>query len=87
LATVGIIRSDGYATTGTQSISRNGAMQFDAPILSSYQLASDCTGKSTGPDRTEIARIIVVDSNGFFLLCELAGSAVYGVGRRIGRLQ
>jgi hypothetical protein len=85
LAGVGIIHFDGYATIGTQSISRNGTFQFDAPINGTYEIASDCTGKFLAPDGTEIARVIVVDEGkGFYIMSETAGNAVYGVGRRIG---
>lgn len=85
LAGLGILHFDGYSAVGTQSISRNGTFQFDAPINGTYQIASDCTGKFLAPDGTEIARVIVVDEGkGFYIMSETAGNAVYGVGRRIG---
>jgi hypothetical protein len=85
LAAVGIIHFDGYATIGSQSISRNGVIQHDLPIAGTYEVAADCTGKFYMPDGTEIARVVVVDDgNEFLMLSESAGNSVYGVARRIG---
>ena len=84
LAAVGIIHFDGYATVGSQSISRNGVIQDDLPITGTYQVDADCTGKFYTPDGTEVARVVVVeDGNEFMILSESAGNTVYGVGRRI----
>lgn len=85
IAAIGTLHFDGYAVTGSQSISRNGVMQFDTPIIGKYDVNADCTGKLLAPDGiTEIGRVVVVDhGDGFIILSESAGNAVYGVGRRI----
>jgi hypothetical protein len=85
LAAVGILHFDGYSALGSQSISRNGSFQYDLPIVGTYEVAADCTGKFFAADGTEIARVVVVDEGKeFFVLSEAAGNAVYGMGRRIG---
>ena len=86
LAALGSLRFDGAGSvTGSQSISRNGAFQFDVPVIGLYVINADCTGKFLGPDGvTEIARVVVTDrGNGIYIFSESAGNAVYGVGRRI----
>ena len=87
LAALGILQFDGKGNvSGSQSISRNGAFQFDIVILPApYIVNEDCTGKFVAPDgTTEIARIVVTDRGaGLYLFSESAGNAVYGVGRKI----
>ena len=86
LAALGSLTFDGAGiVTGSQSISRNGAFQFDVPIIGLYVVNADCTGKFLGPDGvTEIARVVVTDrGNGIYTFSETAGNAVYGVARRI----
>ena len=87
LAALGSLTFDGKGTvTGNQSVSRNGAFTFDVPIAGPYVLNEDCTGKLLAPDGvTEVARVVVTDrGNGFYIMSESAGNAVYGVGRKIG---
>jgi hypothetical protein len=88
LAALGILKFDGKGSvSGSQSISRNGAFQFDIVIAPApYIVNEDCTGKFVAPDGiTEIARIVVTDRGaGLYLFSESAGNAVYGVGRKIG---
>ena len=87
LAALGILKFDGSGSvSGSQSISRNGAFQFDIVISPApYIVNEDCTGKFVAPDGiTEIARIVVTDRGaGLYLFSESAGNAVYGVGRKI----
>ena len=88
LAALGILKFDGNGSvSGSQSISRNGAFQFDIVISPApYIVNEDCTGKFVAPDGiTEIARIVVTGrGTGLYLFSESAGNAVYGVGRKIG---
>lgn len=87
LAALGSLTFDGKGNLiGSQSISRNGAFTFDVPINGPYLVNEDCTGKFLAPDGvTEVARVVVTDrGNGFYIMSESAGNAVYGVGRRIG---
>jgi hypothetical protein len=88
LAALGILQFDGKGSvSGSQSVSRNGAFQFDIIIAPApYIVNEDCTGKFVAPDGiTEIARIVVTDRGaGLYLFSESAGNAVYGVGRKIG---
>ena len=89
LAALGSLTFDGAGTvSGSQSISRNGAFQFDVPVTGLYIVNADCTGKFLAPDGvTEIARIVITDrGNGFYSFSESAGNAVYGVARRISAL-
>ena len=84
---MGILQFDGKGSvSGSQSISRNGAFQFDIAIgPAPYIVNDDCTGKFVAPDgTTEIARIVVTDGgNGIYIFSESSGNAVYGVGRKI----
>src|SRR6202790_586738 len=88
LAALGILQFDGKGSvSGSQSISRNGVLQFDSVISPApYIVNEDCTGKLVAPDgTTEIARIVVTDRGaGLYLFSESAGNAVHGVGRKIG---
>ena len=88
LAALGILLFDGKgAVSGSQSISRNGAFQFDIVIAPApYTVNADCTGKLIAPDGvTEIGRLVVTDGgNGLYILSESTGNAVYGVGKKIG---
>jgi hypothetical protein len=87
LAALGILHFDGKGSvSGNQSISRNGAFQFDVVIAPApYIVNEDCTGKFIAPDGiTEIARIVVTSrGEGLYLFSESNGNAVYGVGRKI----
>ena len=87
LAALGILHFDGKGTvSGSQSISRNGAFQFDVVVAPSpYIVNEDCTGKFLAADGfTEVARIVITDrGQGFYVFSESAGNAVYGVGRKI----
>jgi len=88
LAALGILHFDGKGSvSGSQSVSRNGAFQFDIVIAPApYIVNEDCTGKLIAPDgTTEIARIVVTDRGaGLYPFSESAGNAIYGVGRKIG---
>src|SRR5258706_10886756 len=90
LAALGILHFDGNGNlNGSQSISRNGTLQFDAPIpLSPYVVNTDCTGRFLTPDGTaEIARLVVTGGGkGFYILSESNGNAVYGVGQKIAEV-
>jgi hypothetical protein len=86
LAALGSLTFDGAGNvSGSQSISRNGVLQFDIAVGGPYVVNPDCTGKLLQPDGvTEAARLVITDrGDGFFVLSETAGNAVYGVGRRI----
>lgn len=86
LAALGSLTFDGYGNvSGSQSVSRNGAFQFDVPIAGPYIVNADCIGRFLMPDGvTEVARVVVTDRGaGFYIFSESAGNAVYGVGRRI----
>jgi hypothetical protein len=88
LAALGILHFDGKGTvSGSQSISRNGAFQFDIVVAPSpYIVNEDCTGRFITADGiTEIARIVVTSGGkGLYVFSESPGNAVYGVGRKIG---
>src|SRR5438067_12497570 len=61
LAALGILQFDGKGSvSGSQSVSRNGAFQFDIVISPApYIVNDDCTGKFVAPDgTTEVARIV-----------------------------
>lgn len=85
LAAVGIISFDGKGNADTtQSISRNGDFSFDVEFPSLYEVAPNCTAKGFTTEGLEFARIVIVDrGNGFYILSESSGNAVYGVGTKI----
>ena len=87
LVALGILQFDGKGSvSGSQSVSRNGAFQFDIVIAPApYVVNEDCTGRLMAPDgTTEVARIVVTErGTGLYLFSESAGNTVYGVGRRI----
>ena len=86
LVALGVITYDGKQNfTLTQSISRNGVIQFDVPLVGTYAVADDCTAKGFTADGSEFVRIVIIDGGkGIYLFSESAGNSVYGVGRKTG---
>ena len=84
LAAVGLITFDGKGnSTATQSISRNGDIEFDVTFPGTYVIGADCTGKGFTPDGDEFVRLVVMEAGKSLLMfSEAPGNAVYGVGTR-----
>jgi hypothetical protein len=84
-AGVGRISFDGNGnSSGLQNISRNGTFIFDNPTLGTYEIAEDCTGRFIDTMGNEVSRIVVVDDGKeFYGLSLTAGTAIYGVWKKI----
>src|SRR5262249_45212455 len=69
---------------GLQNISRNGTFIFDNPVLGTYEVAEDCTGRFIDTMGNEVSRIVIVDDGKeFYGLSLTAGTAIYGVWKKI----
>jgi hypothetical protein len=84
-AGVGRITFDGNGnSSGLQNISRNGTFIFDNPTLGTYEVDEDCTGRFIDTMGNEVSRIVVVDDGKeFYGLSLTAGTAIYGVWKKI----
>jgi hypothetical protein len=84
-ASVGVITFDGNGnSSGLQNVSRNGTFILDNPTLGTYEVAEDCTGRFIDTMGNEVSRIVVVDDgNEFYGLSLTAGTAIYGVWKKI----
>jgi hypothetical protein len=85
LAALGILVFDGKGhSSTTQSISRNGDIEFDISFDGLYEINPDCTGRGLTPDGDEFARLAVInDGNGVLLFSESPGNSVYGVATKM----
>jgi hypothetical protein len=84
-AGVGRLTFDGNGnSSGLQNISRNGTFVFDNPVLGTYDVAEDCTGRFIDPMGNEVSRIVIVDDGKeFYGLSLTPGTAIYGVWKKI----
>ncbi len=84
LAAIGLATFDGNGNaTVTQSISRNGEIEFDVEFPFLYEVSRDCTGKGFTTDHVETARMVVVDGgDGYYIFSESPGNSVFGVGTK-----
>ena len=84
-AGVGRLTFDGNGnSSGLQNISRNGTFVFDNPVLGTYEVAEDCTGRFIDTMGNEVSRIVIVDDGKeFYGLSLTAGTAIYGVWKKI----
>src|SRR5262245_56773825 len=84
-AGVGRLTFDGNGnSSGLQNISRNGTFVLDNPVLGTYEVAEDCTGRFIDTMGNEVSRIVIVDDGKeFYGLSLTAGTASYGVWKKI----
>ena len=84
-ASVGVITFDGNGNShGVQNVSRNGTFMLDNPTLGTYEVAEDCTGRFIDTMGNEVSRIVIVDDGKeFYGLSLTAGTAIYGVWKKI----
>jgi hypothetical protein len=94
LAAVGIGTFDGTGAVATarQTIRKNGVttsdLFTDPPIGGPYEVDPDCTARFLTPDGTVFAQAVIVDGgNELFIISLSNGNSVYGVMKRISKLQ
>jgi hypothetical protein len=94
LAAVGIGTFDGTGAVSTarQTIRKNGVttsdLFTDPPLGGPYEVEPDCTAKFLTPDGTVFAHAVIVDGgNEIFIISLSNGNSVYGVMKRISKLE
>ena len=94
LAAVGIGTFDGTGAVSTarQTIRKNGVTTSDLftdPALEGpYEVEPDCAAKFLTPDGTVFAHAVIVDGgNEIFIISLSNGNSVYGVMKRISKLE
>jgi hypothetical protein len=94
LAAVGIGTFDGTGAVSTarQTIRKNGVttsdLFTDPPLEGPYEIEPDCTAKFLTPDGTVFAHAVIVDGgNEIFIISLSNGNSVYGVMKRISKLE
>ena len=85
LAAVGIIVFDGKGNSwASQSIAKNGNINFDVEFPGLYVIDANCTGRGFTSDGVEFVRFVVVDGGKVvYMLSESAGNEVFGVATRV----
>ena len=85
LAAVGIIVFDGKGnSSASQSIAKDGSINFDVEFAGLYVIDANCTGRGFTSDGTEFVRLVVVNGGRVvYMLSESAGNEVYGVATKV----